>query len=89
MRALLVFLLRAIVAVTIACSGILAAVTVIGLALIAVGAVSLADDYSLLQVVGVWALATVGLLSIGRLAYLAACALGAGDVRDGPAIRRR
>jgi hypothetical protein len=88
MRAVLVFLLRALVAVAIACSGILATVTVIGLALIAVGAVSLADDYSLLQVVGVWALATAGLLSIGRLAYLAAYALGAGDVRDGPAIRR-
>jgi hypothetical protein len=84
-----VFVLRALVAITIGCSVILAATTTIGLALIAVGAVSLAGDYSFLQVVGSWALATAGLLSVGRLAYLAACALGAGEVRDGPAIKRR
>jgi hypothetical protein len=90
MRTVAVFLLRALVGIAIACSGILAAVTMIGLVLIAVSAVSLADDSSLLQVAGMWALATAGLLSIGRLAYLAACALGPGDVRgDGPAIRRR
>jgi hypothetical protein len=89
MRALLVFLLRALVATAIVCSGILAAVTVIGLVLIAVGAVSLADDYSVLQVAGMWFLATAGLLSIGRLAYLAACTLGASDGRDGPAMKRR
>ena len=87
MRTLAVFLLRALVGIAVACAGLLAAVTVIGLVLIAVGTVSLADDYSLLQVVGMWALATAGLLSIARLAYLAACALGADEVRG--AIKRR
>jgi hypothetical protein len=89
MRALLVFLLRALAAITIACSGILFLVTAAGVALIAAGAVSLADDYSVLQVGSIWALATAGLLSVARLAYLGACALGAGAVPDGPAIKRR
>src|SRR4051794_13216910 len=52
MRTGLVFLLRALAALTIACMAILAAVTAIGLVLIAVGALALADHYSLLRVAG-------------------------------------
>jgi hypothetical protein len=69
MRALLVVLLRALIAIAIACSVILAAVIAIDLALIVVGAASRADDYSVLQVAGVWVLATAGLLSVARLGY--------------------
>jgi uncharacterized membrane protein HdeD (DUF308 family) len=89
MRTGLVFLLRALAALTIACMAILAAVTAIGLVLIAVGALALADDYSLLRVAGMWVLATAGLLSVSRLAYLGACALGAGGDRDGSPANRR
>jgi uncharacterized membrane protein HdeD (DUF308 family) len=81
MRLALVFVLRGLVATAIACAALLTVITAMGAVLVATGAISVADDYSLAEIAGAWFLTAAGLLSIARLGYLAAQALGASSRR--------
>jgi hypothetical protein len=81
MRLALVFVLRGLVAMAIACAALLTAATAVGLGLVGTGAISLADGYSTAQIAVAWFMTVAGLLSIARLGYLAAQALGASSRR--------
>ena len=82
-----VLFLRATTAIAVALAGLVTLLTVIGVALVATSAIHVADGVAVRSIALGWALASLGLLSVARLAFLGAQALirrhGVAAPRDG------